>query len=444
MKTTLEQSSITNTANKKNVTKPQKPNVEVPIFLRKTYHMVDTCDSKIACWSEDGETFIVKQPKIFESKIIPQFFKHNKFSSFVRQLNFYGFRKIKFSDTIKIDTELEAETANYWRFRHEKFLKGRPDLLVDIKRSNSTSVTEKKGTKSQHEPQEEISDLKNEVDVLKDRIAKMTQDIDALTGLVSKVNLNAKKEEAPSTPVESSEPGSKRKKAMITPDVTPDEVKSVAPKMILDEPMCDVDPTPVIKEEIIPEPVSSCDLDKNELNDIDFTPSSLFPGEPTFKRNSSTVSNATDDSFVDELFNAFEGITEVVSPEPISSDSDVVMKESPQHPNAPDPALMSKLSEALTVLPKDIQELLVNRLIATITSSDALKSHIDSVCNNPSKSQENKSEDDSRPRLEPSTEMALPLAAATLTALISQYSSAMKKGKIPVNTTSIPVIPIHA
>ena len=398
--------------------------------------------------SDDGETFIVKQPKIFESKIIPQFFKHNKFSSFVRQLNFYGFRKIKFSDTIKIDTELEAETANYWRFRHEKFLKGRPELLVDIKRSNSTSVTEKgKGTKAQNEPQEDVTDLKNEVDVLKDRIAKMTQDIDALTGLVSKVNLNAEKQQqnTPSTPVETTEPGSKRKKAMITPDVTPDEVKSLpaAPKMIIDEPMCNAPPTPIIKEEMIPEPILSCDLEKNELNDFDFTPNSLFPAEPTFKRNMSGVSNVTDESFVDELFNAFEGITDVVSPETTSSD-DVVMKETPQHPNAPDPALMSKLSEALTVLPKDIQELLVNRLIATITSSDALKSHIDSVCNNPSKTQENKSEEDSRSRVEPTTEMALPLAAATLTALISQYSSAMKKGKIPLNTTSIPVIPIHA
>jgi len=46
--------------------------------------MVDTCDPAIAGWSEDGETFIVKDPVKFEKQIIPQFFKHSKFTSFVR------------------------------------------------------------------------------------------------------------------------------------------------------------------------------------------------------------------------------------------------------------------------------------------------------------------------------------------------------------------------
>mmetsp|Transcript_62320 Transcript_62320/g.72887 ORF Transcript_62320/g.72887 Transcript_62320/m.72887 type:complete len:92 (-) Transcript_62320:1203-1478(-) len=32
--------------------------IEVPIFLRKTYFMVDTCDLKIASWSDDGESFV--------------------------------------------------------------------------------------------------------------------------------------------------------------------------------------------------------------------------------------------------------------------------------------------------------------------------------------------------------------------------------------------------
>jgi hypothetical protein len=61
--------------------------------------MIDTCDPTIATWSphDNGETFIVTNVKAFESTIIPQFFKHSKFSSFVRQLNFYGFRKIRYA-----------------------------------------------------------------------------------------------------------------------------------------------------------------------------------------------------------------------------------------------------------------------------------------------------------------------------------------------------------
>lgn len=40
--------------------------------------------------SDDGDMFIVKDPEIFASEVIPQYFDHNKFSSFARQLNFYG------------------------------------------------------------------------------------------------------------------------------------------------------------------------------------------------------------------------------------------------------------------------------------------------------------------------------------------------------------------
>jgi HSF-type DNA-binding len=50
----------------------------------ETYELIRTCDPAVACWSDDGETFIVKDPTQFETVVIPQFFKHNKFTSFVR------------------------------------------------------------------------------------------------------------------------------------------------------------------------------------------------------------------------------------------------------------------------------------------------------------------------------------------------------------------------
>ena len=95
--------------------------------------MVDTCDPSICGWSDDGATFTVKDPEKFEKTIIPQFFKHSKFSSFVRQLNFYSFRKIK-DDALRIDIEEEKKTAQYWRFRHDKFQRGKPELLLEMKR----------------------------------------------------------------------------------------------------------------------------------------------------------------------------------------------------------------------------------------------------------------------------------------------------------------------
>merc|ERR1719424_356176 len=97
--------------------------------------MINTCDPVIATWNDDGTSFVVKDKDKFERDIIPTFFKHNNFSSFVRQLNFYGFRKIK-TDPIRIRDQESGAEAKYWRFRHEKFLRGRPDMLSEIKKSN--------------------------------------------------------------------------------------------------------------------------------------------------------------------------------------------------------------------------------------------------------------------------------------------------------------------
>jgi len=406
-----------------------KTNVEVPIFLRKTYHMIDTCDPTVASWSDNGETFVVKQPTVFETKIIPQFFKHSKFSSFVRQLNFYGFRKIKFSDTIKIDAKLEAETANFWRFRHENFLRGKPELLVEIRRSNSQSVTEKEKPVPKGKT-EDVTVLKTEVDTLKDRIALMTSNIDQLTSLVQNITMNEKLikvEEVSPEIVDVNVPlGSKRKKLDSLTSIVADCVPSTSS-------------VPV----------------KSEMEGVEFTPGAMFPLEfPS--RQDSLGSNISDEAFVDELFNAF-GDSEMAgclpdpitdndarpSTEMISSQVGGWEKDLPQHPNAPDQQLMSRLSSALTVLPKDVQEMLVNKLIATITSSDVLKSHIDAVTSSNTDLTGDIKMDAISPFGDHSTDIAIPLAAATLTAIITQYSAVMKN-KPCMKSASLPVIPIHA
>lgn len=105
----------------------------IPIFLKKTYRMIETCDPSICSWTSDGEMFVVKNPELFASNIIPQYFDHNKFSSFARQLNFYGFRKIQ-TKPIR-NEDFDKSTAKHVTFFNDKFRRGRYDLLKDIQRS---------------------------------------------------------------------------------------------------------------------------------------------------------------------------------------------------------------------------------------------------------------------------------------------------------------------
>lgn len=71
---------------------------------------------EIICWTESGTEFNIKNPIRFTDEVLPQFFRHNNFSSFIRQLNMYDFHKYKGSD---------SETI----FKHPLFRRNEPSLF---------------------------------------------------------------------------------------------------------------------------------------------------------------------------------------------------------------------------------------------------------------------------------------------------------------------------
>ncbi|KAF9617568.1 hypothetical protein IFM89_037380 [Coptis chinensis] len=97
-------------------------------FLTKTYQLVEDPEvDDIISWNDDGSTFIVWRPAEFARDLLPKYFKHNNFSSFVRQLNTYGFRKI---------------VPDRWEFANDCFKKGQKNILCDIhRRKISPTVT---------------------------------------------------------------------------------------------------------------------------------------------------------------------------------------------------------------------------------------------------------------------------------------------------------------
>ena len=53
----------------------------------------------VVSWSEDGRGFIIKQIDLFSQNILPQYFKHKNYSSFVRQVSLQLFSWICMGST---------------------------------------------------------------------------------------------------------------------------------------------------------------------------------------------------------------------------------------------------------------------------------------------------------------------------------------------------------
>ena len=67
--------------------------------------MIDDCEN-YASWTTDGTAFFITNNKLFQNEVIPKICdKDIKFDSFVRNLFYYGFKRMKVS--LKIYSSLQ-------------------------------------------------------------------------------------------------------------------------------------------------------------------------------------------------------------------------------------------------------------------------------------------------------------------------------------------------
>ncbi|KAJ2453975.1 Heat shock transcription factor [Coemansia sp. RSA 2336] len=112
-------------------------NITVTPFLNKLYSMVDDSSSDdLIRWSADGNSFVVLRHEDFAKEVLPRFFKHSNFSSFVRQLNMYGFHKVPHLQQGGLIAD--GPEAESWEFNNENFQRGQPDLLHFIRRKKGS------------------------------------------------------------------------------------------------------------------------------------------------------------------------------------------------------------------------------------------------------------------------------------------------------------------
>ncbi|CAN6285120.1 unnamed protein product [Urochloa humidicola] len=102
---------------------PRPP--DVAPFLTKVYDMVsDPATDAVISWAAGGGSFVIWDSHAFERDLLPRHFKHNHFTSFIRQLNTYGFHKVD---------------PDRWEWANEGFVKCQKHLLKTIKRKKKSA-----------------------------------------------------------------------------------------------------------------------------------------------------------------------------------------------------------------------------------------------------------------------------------------------------------------
>ncbi|KAL7337006.1 Proteophosphoglycan ppg4 [Rhodotorula toruloides] len=104
------------------------------VFVHRLYDMLtDERNEPWIAFSESGDTFTVFDPDTFAQNVLPRYFRHRNFQSFIRQLNLYNFSKVVTARTVPRAKPTKGEQET-WEFQNPDFHRDRPENVDLIRR----------------------------------------------------------------------------------------------------------------------------------------------------------------------------------------------------------------------------------------------------------------------------------------------------------------------
>lgn len=114
-------------------------------------------------WSEDGNSIVISNITQLTKKILPKYFKHNNYASFVRQLNMYNFHKVR---------NCQKQKENEQIFQHEKFRREQNwEAILNIKRKIKYDINLDKKSST---PKDDVAKIQNYIENLKSKSVSKT------------------------------------------------------------------------------------------------------------------------------------------------------------------------------------------------------------------------------------------------------------------------------
>lgn len=165
---------------------------KLPNFVSSLRIILHDSPKSIISWSRDGSAFYIYDKKTFTKNIQTKYYQSTSFSSFVRQLNFYQFKKVS-NDEVKKRLKPKRNSNTLLCFHHPHFHRDKPEMMHLIVRKVNQTATDREMVNLKEKYStlaEKFEDVLKHVAKLSKQVEFLQSRLDGKNGIKNGLSLN--------------------------------------------------------------------------------------------------------------------------------------------------------------------------------------------------------------------------------------------------------------